>query len=79
MVEIDLTTGEAAQVRTQSTSAGDLQVLFQQLQEGLEGTSLKVSEESAKRVIAYEEEHADGVPQNVLRPIAAKLRAAMSS
>ena len=74
---IHLTQSEIAIIRSQSIEGGGFQALFKKLSDGIEGSKLKIDEETARRAINYTENYGQGGWQDSLSSLVAKMKLAL--
>ena len=76
-IVIHLTQSEIDIIRSQSIEGGGFQALFKKLSDGIEGSKLKIEEETARRAINYTENYGQGGWQNVLASLVTRMKQAL--
>jgi len=75
---VKLTDEEVATVKKAHKEGGGFQELFADMEHNLNGNELSVDKELGERIIRYCKSYGPGGWQDKLRPIAAKIEAAIS-
>ena len=76
-IVIQITQTEIDAIRSQSTVGGGFQSLFKRLSDGIDGSKLRIEEETARRAIEYAENYGQGGWQNALSSVVTKMKLAL--